>query len=268
MGKMTKQIWHDTIQTIDENGVYKIVLNRPAKRNAFSSRMYHELKLGVLAAGGHPDVDSILVQGHPGAFASGGDLAEFLNILELPPHEFLPAFAQAFEEPLPFRAILECPKPVVAKIDGLCLAGGLVVAAASDVAIATHRSTFGVPEARVGLADPFCATLLPPSIGLGRARYLMLTGETINAETAMHWGILHKVVAEDELDSTVDAVLKRLRQTSPDARRVYKKATNDTIPHMSTDSVIRPALSANGREGLKAFVEKRPPVWDRSSMLI
>jgi methylglutaconyl-CoA hydratase len=264
---MSKQTWRDTIQTIDENGVYKIVLNRPAKRNAFSSRMYHELKLGVLAAGVHPDVDSILVQGHPGAFASGGDLAEFLNILELPPHEFLPAFAQAFEEPLPFRAILECPKPVVAKIDGLCLAGGLVVAAACDIAIATKRSVFGVPEARVGLADPFCATLLPPSIGLGRARYLMLTGETISAEVAMQWGILHKVVDEGELDTTVD-VLKNLRRTSPDARRAYKKAMNDTIPHMSTDSVLRPVLSANGREGLKAFVEKRPPIWDRSSMLI
>jgi enoyl-CoA hydratase/carnithine racemase len=265
---MSKQIWHDTIQTIDENGVYKIVLNRPAKRNAFSSRMYHELKLGVLAAGVHPDVDSIVVEGQPGVFASGGDLAEFLNILELPPHEFLPAFAKAFEEPLPFRAILECPKPVVAKIDGLCLAGGLVVAAACDVSIATKRSVFGVPEARVGLADPFCATLLPPSIGLSRARYLMLTAETINADVAMQWGILHKVVDEDKLDSAVEATLESLRRTSPDARRAYKKAANDTIPHMSTDTVLRPVLSANGREGLKAFVEKRLPNWDRSSTLI
>lgn len=264
---MSKQIWHETLQTIDENGVYKIVLNRPAKRNAFSSRMYRELKLGVLAAGAHPDVDAILVQGHPGIFASGGDLTEFLNILDLPPHEFLPAFAKAFDEPLPFRTILECPKPVVAKIDGLCLAGGLVVAAACDVAISTKRSVFGVPEARVGLADPFCATLLPLSIGLGRARYLMLTAENISADVAMQWGIVHKVVDEETLDLAVDAVLKSLRRTSPDARRAYKKATNDRIPHMSTESVLRPVLTANGREGLKAFVEKRPPIWDRSVLI-
>jgi enoyl-CoA hydratase/carnithine racemase len=265
---MAKPVWHDTIQTIDENGVYQITLNRPEKRNAFSSRMYHEVKLGVLTAGVHPDVDSILIQGQPGVFASGGDLSEFLDILKLPTHEFLPAFAQAFEEPLPFRAILECPKPVVSKIDGLCLAGGLVVAAASDVAIATHRSTFGVPEARVGLADPFCATVLPASMGVGRARYLMLTGEMISADLALQWGILHKVVNEEELDTAVAAVLKRLREASPDARRAYKKAVNDTIPHMSTDSVLRPVLSANGREGLSAFVEKRRPVWDRSTTLI
>lgn len=259
--------WHDTIQTIGD-GVYDILLNRPAKRNAFSPRMYHEVKLGILGAGVHPEVDSILIRGQDGAFAAGGDLAEFLAILDQPAHEFLPAFAQAFEETLPFRAILECPKPVVAMIDGLCLAGGLVVAAASDIAIATPRSKFGVPEARVGLADPFCATLLPPSMGLSRARYLMLTGDMIDAATAFQWGLLHKVVPEDQLDAEVRRVLRQLKQVSPDARRAYKKAVNDPIPHMSTDVVLGPVMTANGREGLRAFVEKRPPVWDRSSSLI
>jgi enoyl-CoA hydratase/carnithine racemase len=260
--------WEDTIQRIDENGVYRITLNRPAKRNAFSPRMYHEVKRGVLLAGVHSQVDSILIEGHKGAFAVGGDLAEFLKILELPIHEFLPAFAAAFEEPLPFRAILECPKPVVAKIDGLCLAGGLVVAAACDVAIATTTSKFGVPESRVGLADPFCATVLPASMGAGRARYLMLTGEMIDASLALQWGIVQKVVPESELDGAVESVLARLREASPEARRAYKQIVNGNIAHMSTDAVLRPVLSANGREGLRAFVEKRRPNWDRSSPLI
>lgn len=265
---MSRLTWYDTIQTLDENGVYTITLNRPEKRNAFSPRMYHELKLGVLSAGANGDVDSIVVQGHPGTFAAGGDLSEFLDILRLPAEEFLPAFARAFEEPLPFRAILECPKPVVAKIDGLCLAGGLVVAAVCDVAIATPRSKFGVPEARVGLADPFCGNVLPATMGVGRARYLMVTAEMIDARQAYEWGVLHKIVEEDQLDAEVARTVARLREASPEARRAYKQVINNRIPHMSTDYVLRPVLSANGQEGLAAFVEKRIPDWDRSNSLI
>ncbi len=260
---MSDREWKHTIQRV-EGGVYRIKMNRPDKLNAFSSTMYHEVKHGVLRGSAIPEVDSILIEGVEGAFATGGDLAEFQGILELPAEQFISEYTSRFDEPTPFRVILECPKPVVAKIDGLCLAGGLLVASTCDISIATPGSRFGVPEGRVGLADPFCATLLPLSIGLSRARYLMVTAEFIPAEQAERWGLVHKVVEQDALDNAVEEVLAGLRRISPQSRWAYKQTANRMVPHMSVDSVIRPVMTANGREGLRAFVEKRDPQWDRT----
>ncbi len=264
---MAKNEWQHTLQRV-EGGVYRITLNRPEKLNAFSSVMYSEVKRGVLIGGQLPEVDSLLIEGQPGAFATGGDLSEFLGILDLPDDEFIVEYTKRFDEPVPFRAILACPKPVVAKVDGLCLAGGLLVAATCDVVVATKRSRFGVPEGRVGLADPYCAAILPLSMGLGRARYLMVTAEMIDAQIAYDWGVVHKVVEPEQLDTVVEQVLRDLRRTSPESRRAYKQGANRAVPHMSVDAVLRPVMSANGREGLRAFVEKRPPEWDRSGRLI
>lgn len=263
---MPTPTWNVTEQWLDD-GVYTIRLRRPEKRNALSPELYHEIKLGVLRATGLADAEVVVLEGSGGAFAAGGDLGVFLGLLELPPEEFLPAYTQSFVEPLPFRVILECPKPVIAKIDGVCVAGGLVMAAAADIAIATTASTFGVPEARVGLADPFCATLLPLSIGLARARYLLMTAAMIDARTAAEWGLILRAVEPDELDRSVAEVIDQLRRTSPEARRAYKGVANGAVPHMSADAVLRPVMTENGREGLAAFVEKRPPQWRRGGPL-
>lgn len=264
---MAKKQWQHTVQRID-NGIYRIKLNRPEKYNAFSSIMYGEVKYGVLIAGMLPEVDTVVIEGQPGAFATGGDLGEFLGILDLPDDEFISAYTALFDEPVPFRAILECPKPVVAMIDGLCLAGGLLVATTCDVVIATPESRFGVPEGKVGLADPYCAEILPLSIGLSRARYLMMTAEMIEAKVAQEWGIVHKVVEREALGMALEHTLAQLRRVSPQSQRSYKQTANRHVPHMSVEAVLRPVMSANGREGLRAFVEKRTPTWDRTAPLL
>lgn len=264
---MSKQEWQHTIQSV-ENGVYRIRMNRPEKYNAFSSIMYTEVKRGVTMAGVMKGVYAVVIEGVPGAFATGGDLSEFLGILELPDEEFIAEYTDRFDEPTPFRAILECPKPVIAKVDGLCLAGGLLTASACDILVATPRSRFGVPEGRVGLADPYCSTMLPLSIGLGRARYLMLTSEFIDARTASEWGLVHKVVEEAELENAVQEMLAKLRRVAPESQRAYKQGANRAVGHMSVEAVLRPVMTANGREGLRAFVEKRDPVWGYDAPLI
>lgn len=257
---MAHHQWQHTLQSVD-GGVYRIRLNRPEKYNAFSSTMYSEVKRGVLIAGVTQDVYAVVIEGVPGAFATGGDLSEFLGILELPDEQFIEEYTARFDEPVPFRAILECPKPVIAKVDGLCLAGGLLVASTCDIVVATPRSRFGVPEGRVGLADPYCSTILPLSIGLGRARYLMVTSDMIDARTASEWGIVHKVVEEGGLEAAVQEMLAKVRRTSPESQRAYKQGANRAVSHMSVDAVLGPVMSANGREGLRAFVEKREPHW-------
>jgi len=138
---------------------------------------------------------------------------------------------------------------------------GLIVASASDVVLATTGSTFGVPEGRVGLADPYCATLLPLALGISRARYLMLTGRNIDAVTAERWGLVHQVVGADELDGAVAQVVRDLRRAAPEAKSAYKLVANSHVPYMSSEVIRSVASTANGREGLAAFKEKRAPSW-------
>ena len=264
---VTQRECQQTLQSV-EDGVYRIRMNRPEKHNAFSSIMYSEVKRGVLIAGVLRGVYAVVIEGVPGAFATGGDLVEFLSVLEKPEQEFIDEYTRRFDEPVPFRAILECPKPVIAKVDGLCLAGGLLTATTCDITVATPRSRFGVPEGRVGLADPYCSSILPLSIGLGRARYMMLTSDMLDARTAYEWGIVHKVAEEAELEATVQEMLGKLRRTAPESQRSYKQGANRAVPHMSVEAVLRPVMSANGREGLRAFVDKREPHWDYSKPLI
>ena len=171
------------------------------------------------------------------------------------------AFNDSFDVPLPFQAILDCPKPVIAKVDGFCLAGGTILAAAADIVIAAHGSTFGIPEGIVGLADPFAATLLPAAIGLGRARYLLMTGERIDTATAEAWGLIVRGVPQDQLDDEVQRVVESLLKLAPEAQRGYKRASIRALPRMNSLEIMEVAITPNGAEGLAAFADKRSPDW-------
>lgn len=247
-----------------EGNLWRIRLCRPEKMNALTPQLYGEIRAGVLAGTGHPDVRAIVIEGSGGTFAAGGDLKVFLELLALPPDERMVAFNDGFDVPLPFQSILDCPKPVIAKIDGFCLAGGTIIAAAADIAIASNRAVFGIPEARVGLADPFAATLLGASIGLSRARYLMLTGRRIDAATARDWGLVAEVVAPDDLEREVLSVVADVAKLSPESLRGYKRSSVRTLPRMNPLEIMEAALSPNGTEGLAAFSAKRPPEWGPS----
>lgn len=256
--------WKESEHTT-EGPVYRIRLCRPDHMNAMTPTLYGEIRAGVLAGLGSPDVRVIVIEGSGGVFAAGGDLKHFRELLALPPDERMVACSESYDMPLPFQTILDCAKPVVAKIDGYCLAGGTILAAAADVAIASDTSVFGIPEGLVGLADPYAATLLPATIGLGRARYLMLTGERIDAATAEHWGLVHRSVATADLDGAVDRLVASLVKLAPEAQRGYKRAAVRALPRMNPLEVMEVALVPNGLEGLSAFSDKRPPRWERSA---
>jgi enoyl-CoA hydratase len=252
--------WRESIHTMSE-GIYRIQLNRPEQRNALTPELYREIARGVIRASHLDEVDVIVLSGSPGAFAAGGDLKRFLDLLDVPAEDYSEAFDAAFGTAMPFRPILQSPKPVVAAVDGLCLAGGLLLALVSDVVIATDRSSFSVPEGLVGLADDFGATLLPMVVGSSRARYLMLTATRFDAQSALNWGVVHELVAPEELENAIAAVAVRLQATSPDSKRVYKQIANQRIPHMAPEVTRDFARLESAREGLEAFRAKRPPVW-------
>jgi enoyl-CoA hydratase len=258
-----KDTWQQSEHSVD-GPIYRIQMCRPEQMNAMTPTLYGELRNGILAAIGLPEVRVILIEGKDGVFAAGGDLKIFRDLLALPPDERMVAFGQSYDAPLPFQMVLDSPKPVVAKIDGYCLAGGTILAAVADIAIASERSIFGLPEGRVGLADPFAPAVLPAAIGLGRARYLMMTGDRIDAATAADWGLVLRSVPLESLDAEVARITDSISRMSPEAIRGYKRSTVRQLPRMNSMEIMEVAMSPNGLEGLSAFGEKRAPDWGAS----
>ena len=244
-----------------EGSVWTITIDRPAQRNALSSDMYLALKQGVRLGSAVKSISVIVLRGASGAFAVGGDLEPFLEMVKGGPEHFRKKFEATYEDPLPFGALLHSTKPVVAAIDGFCVAGGLLIAMCCDLTIASERSLFGIPEARVGLADVATTELLVPSIGLMRTRYLSMTGKMISAEIAERWGLITRCVPVDEFEEAVAAAVSDLQRASPTAQRAYKSMLNSHIGPTANEALTEVALSADGLEGLSAFNEKRTPVW-------
>ena len=242
-------------------GVRTITLDRPKQRNALTPDLFREIKEGILEGWADPQTRVVVLRGAPGAFASGGDLKHFMSLLDVSVEQHLWQFARSYEEPLPFRTMLECPKPIVSVVDGVCMAGGLIMAACSDVVIASERAVFAAPEGRVGLADPFCPVLLPRLIGDVRARSMLMSARPIDAATAGRWGLVTEVAEQAALEDTVAGWVRDLLAVAPTSAAAYKRAANAGIPHMSASLIAESAWSANGREGLQAFLDKRAPNW-------
>jgi enoyl-CoA hydratase/carnithine racemase len=225
--------------------------------------MYREIRAGILSAEGDARVDAIVIDASPGrAFATGGDLASFLRSMEGHDGDIHTHFDDEWRTP--FDVMLRTTKPIVTVVDGICYAGGLITCLSSDIVIATTRSTFGIPEARVGLAEAFTVTLLPLVVGLTRARHMALTGAPIDGVTAERWGIVTALVQDgDELGCRLDQILEQIRSCSPDSIALYKSGMADAIPAADPLAVLRMGRAKNGIEGLKAFTEGRSANWSR-----
>ncbi len=151
------------------------------------------------------------------AFIGGADITEMVALEPASARSFITTLHEAC------HAIRELPVPVIAKIDGYCLGGGLEIAAACNLRVATDRSTFGMPEVRVGLPSVIEAALLPSIVGWGRARELVYTGESWDAYEAQRAGLLERVVPRDALDGVVERWLTSMLANGPRAIRAQKR---------------------------------------------
>ena len=167
-----------------------------------------------------------------------------------------------------FRAVAECPHPVVAKVQGAALGGGAGLAAAADIAIAADTAQFGFSEVRLGLVPATISPHVIEKIGPGRALPLFLTGERISAATALEIGLVYRVVSPAELDLAVEDVVQSLLAGGPRAQRVVKSMVRRLarLDRSLVDGYTARLIAAvragdEAKEGVQAFLEKRKPGW-------
>ncbi len=247
------------------DGVLRLTINREDKRNALSAEVMRGLLDGVRAASADDEV-RVVVVGSAGEkiFCAGADLAVMSeDSTGLEQHEGRGLLAKLVV------AMRECPVPVVARVQGLCLAGGIGLASGCDVVLAQQSVEFGMPEVDRGLWPFMVSALLARHISPKHAMDRMLIGDRFDANTAYQMGLVSRVFPDDSFDADVDAYVGKLASSAPVAIRLGKAAWTaamETGPLPVALEAMQAQLSLltttkDVTEGISAFFEKRPPKW-------
>jgi enoyl-CoA hydratase/carnithine racemase len=244
------------------DGVARLTLNRPDKRNALSHDLLRSLR-EALAQIEHDDAARVVVLAANGpVFSSGHDLSEMVGRSELDYHEL---FSLCSEVMLRLRRL---PQPVVARVQGTATAAGCQLVAACDLAVAAEGVTFATPGVKIGL---FCTTPMVPlvrAIPAKAALEMLLTGKAVSAQQALAWGLVNRVVPADQLDAGVKEYTDALLASSPLTVRLGKAAFYDQLALDEATAYERAgavmtdnAGRHDAQEGIAAFLQKRRPQW-------
>ena len=255
-----------TLDVRHEGPVTRVFLNRPEVRNAFNQAVVAELTQVFAALSGRADLRAVVLGGHGKAFCAGADLAWMQAMAGYGPAENL-ADAENLAEML--WALHQCPVPLVGRIHGDCYAGGMGLAAVCDIRVAAAPAQFCLSEVRLGLAPCTISPYVVRALGEQASRRYAVTGERFDAVRAQALGFVHEACAPDALDATVEALVATLVANGPQATRACKQLVRDVAGRditgaLRADTARRMAEIRAGdeaREGVKAFLQKRPPAW-------
>ena len=240
----------------------RITLNRPEKRNALSLALMEELIAALEEVGTDPAVRAIVIEGAGPVFSAGHDLGEMVG-------RDASFYEQLFDVcTVMMETIHRLPQPVIAKVHGIATAAGCQLVAACDLAVAAEGTRFATPGVKIGL---FCSTPMVPvsrAVGRKRALELLLTGEPIDAQTALEWGLINRVVPAEQLDEAVAELVAAIARSSADTISIGKRAFYEQIDldeggaYALTKGVMAfNSQTVDAQEGMSAFLEKRPPTW-------
>jgi enoyl-CoA hydratase len=231
------------------------VIDRPEARNALTPAMYYGIKRAVHLVNRDPGLAALIITGTGDVFAPGGDLGGRSE----PGEQVTDALGQ---DVLPFLTIRDSRAPVIAAINGICQAGGLLIAMLADVAVASDRATFRVPELLRGIPDATYASVLPAHVGIAVARDLLLSARKFDAAEAQRLGVISRVVPHEQLRAAAIEAAHEILRTAPEARAQVKRMLNERYGLIDYQTMFG-ALdhSPEPREGMLAFMEKRPPNW-------
>ena len=257
---MQRTLEHVEIERDGEIAV--ISMNRPEKRNALSLQMMRELDEALALLGEERETRVIVLRGEGPAFSAGHDLRELVD-------RDVETYRQIFEACVALMArIASVPQPVIAEVARVATAAGCQLVAACDLAVASSEATFATPGVRIGL---FCSTpmvALTRNVGRKRAMEMLLTGDPIDAGTALAWGLVNRVVAPERLHDEVLEMARKIASSSASIVGIGKAAfyaqmdLDQSAAYDYTKEVMTAnALASDAHEGITAFLEKRPPRW-------
>jgi methylglutaconyl-CoA hydratase len=255
---------YPTIQLAYDEGVATITLNRPEKRNAISFELIDDL-LHALDEVGKSDATVLLVTGAGKAFCSGMDLDNLKALLGRTPEQNLHDSETMVRL---FRSLYEFPKVTIAAVNGPALAGGAGLALLCDFTLAVPEAKFGYTEVRIGFVPAIVSTFLLRQVGEKQARDLLLTGRIFAADEAAKLGLINEIVPADKLMARARELAAVLMENSTSSLRATKRLLAD-YARMELDADIAAAarenagirMTADFREGITSFLEKRKPVW-------
>ena len=247
-------------------GVVRLRLHRPALHNAFDAGLIAELTAALAAAGRDPAVRVLVLEGAGASFSAGADLNWMRGMAtasEAENRDDAPALARLM------RTLDELPKPTVARVHGAAFGGGVGLVACCDIAIGVPEAKFGLTESKLGLLPAVISPYVIDAIGARHARRYFASGELFDAAEALRIGLLHQVVPADELDAAVQRQVDLLLKAGPIAAASAKRLVRDVAAHRdgtrhdadNATLIARLRVSAEGQEGLSAFLDKRRPHW-------
>ncbi len=253
---------YERIRVQREGTTETITLNRPDRRNAIGPVMTSELLYALEDARGDEGVRVIVITGEGKAFCAGGDFAEMTN----PPSE--PRLTLRGDFAALMLALAKTTKPVIAKVNGVAMGGGLGMVAASTFAVASSDVILGTPEIKVGLFPMMIMAVLARVVPRRRLFDMMLRGEKFDAAEALRLGLVGEVVPPSELDEAVRTLASSLADSSPMAMNLGLRAfaaqedmdLEESLP-MLRERLAECLCTDDAREGLTAFLEKRKPNW-------
>ena len=261
MSVVSPEVPAATVRIEREGSLGVVIIDHEARRNAMTREMWSALPIAFSELAQDDGVRAILLRGAGElAFVAGADISEFSE-------KRTPETAKAYEEinQAGYNAVAECPKPVIAMIHGFCMGGGVGIAIAADLRIASEDAVFAVPAARLGLGYPprGLATLLA-LVGPARAKELFFTARRVSAQEALAMGLVNEVVAKTELEDRAYALAEGIAQNAPLTLRAVKLTLAALTRALPSDPTVDAAVqqcfdSADYQEGVRAFLEKRKP---------
>jgi methylglutaconyl-CoA hydratase len=259
---------YTTLTTSRDGEVERLSLNRPEVHNAFNDTMIAELAMWAEAMRRDSTVRVVVLSGAGKSFSAGADLAWMARTIRYSSEENQ---RDALVAARMFAALDSLPVPIIGRIQGAALGGGAGLAAICDIVIAEDAAVFGFTEVRLGLVPAVISPFVIEKIGPSAARELFLTGARFDAARALAIGLVHAVVPPATLDAAVESRVREIlaggKEGIAAAKALIarvKRAPPETLAAMTADAIAERRVSAEGQEGLHAFLEKRKPRWSRS----
>ncbi len=243
----------------DSRGVVRLTICNAGALNILGTPVIDDLREGLRALATDERIRAlVLAGGSERSMIGGADIKEMARLDQASAERFIAGLGDLCE------AVRAFPAPVVARMPGWCLGGGLEVAAACDFRIAAHDARFGMPEVRVGIPSVIHAALLPRLIGWGRARWLVMTGENIDAPTALAWGLIDAMAPPGGLDAAIERTIESLLACGPEALRAQKALLRQWEELPLTESINlsiavfgRSFLSGEPQRMMQRFIDRK-----------